>query len=222
MKSIAIIGKGPSISKCKREFIEKYEEVAICGRPIFSKYEHLIGNRADLDFCNCGDARIYQKNRMKDLGIRKVINTNKPIARKNINPISSIICPYGVDYDPNGRVKVIDKFKIYNLDPSTGTIALQYILDMNKYNKIGIFGFDLMEVGEDVYYFPKNQVQTSLQRLYTIGIYNPKNGKRISKTAHDLDKTMRYMIDVIKKNKDIKFEILSNREFPKLSNIHQI
>lgn len=215
MKSIAIIGKGPSIKRCKREFIEEYDEVATCGRPIFSKYEHLIGNRAHLDFCNCHDPRIYQKDRIKDLGIRRVINTNNPIP-KNI-----YFCPNGEEYDPNGRNKVINFFKNnYDLDPATGTIAIQYILDMKKYDKIGIFGFDLMEVNENVYYFDQQEVQTSLHYLYKNGVY--KNGKRIKKTGHNLKKTFKYISDIIEKNKNIEFTILSNRKFKSSPNLVQL
>ena len=42
-KSVAIIGKGPSVKRCKREFVESFDEVAICGRPVFDGYEEFIG-----------------------------------------------------------------------------------------------------------------------------------------------------------------------------------
>lgn len=215
MKSIAIIGKGSSIKRSKREWIDKYDEVAICGRPIFKQYEHLIGERAHLDFCNCRDPRIYSTKMIEKLGITKIINTNKPTDKNKKRGL----CPNGIEYDTNGRNKVITFFKDkYNLDPSTGTIAIEYLLREKKYNKIGLFGFDLMEVGEDVYYFPKSKVQESLQVYFRDGTYT-KDGKRIRKTGHDLDLTFKYMCDVIKNNSDISFEILSNRKFPKYSNL---
>ena len=217
MTSIAIIGKGPSIKRCKRELLDKYDEIAICGRPIFNKYEHLIGDRAHYDFCNCGDPRIYPKGIMEKLGIKKVINTNKPIKREKVKKKN--FCLSHIEYDPNGRTKVIDFFQNkYNLDPSTGTIAIEYLLREKKYKSIGIFGFDLMEQGENVYYFPKNEVQSSLQVYFRDGTYT-KDGKRIKKTGHDLNKTFKYMCDIIKENPKINFEILSNRKFPKLKNL---
>ena len=217
MKSIAIIGKGPSIKKCKREWIDKYDKVAICGRPIFKKYEDKLGDRAHYDFCNCGDPRIYGKKEMDRLGIKKVINTNKPILRHKIKKRDC--CPTGIDYEPNGRSVVIDFFKNkYNLNPATGTIAIEYLLREKKYNKIGLFGFDLMEQGEDVYYFPKKDVQVSLQVYFNNKTYG-KNGKRIEKSGHDLNLTFKYICDVIKNNPQIEFEILSARKFPKLKNV---
>jgi hypothetical protein len=216
MSSIVIIGKGPSIKRCKREWIDKYDEVAICGRPIFNNYEHLIGDRAHIDFSNCGDLRSYPIQLYKKLGIKKIININRPIPR---NKIKGDKIPDFVEYDPNGRENVINFFKNrYDLDPSSGTIALETILRWNKYNKIGIIGFDLMEVGEDIYYFPRNQVQQSLQVYFRDGTYT-KNGKRIKKSGHNLDKTFKYMCDIFKNNKSINFELLSNRKFPKLKNL---
>ncbi len=219
MPSIAIIAKGPSISRCKRKWIDKYDEVAICGRPVFDKYKKYIGDRAHYDFCNCGDPRIYPKGVMKKLGIIKVINTNKPTKKNIVKNKKCIYCPDGIEYDPNGRFKVINFFKTkYNLDPATGTIAIQYLLQLKKYDKIGLFGFDLMMEGENVYYFPKNEVQQSLLRLYNNKIYG-KNGKRILKSGHESNKTLTYIKDVIKNNKNIQFEILSNRKFGNFTNL---
>ena len=217
MRSIAIIGKGPSINRCNRKYIDKYQDVAICGRPIFNKYEKLIGERAHYDFCNCGDPRIYSEPLIRKLGIKKVINTNKYIPRNRIKHTSKV-CPNWIEYDPNGRLKTINSFKKYKLDPSSGTIAIEYLLQTKKYNKIGIFGFDLMEVGEDVYYFGKTEVQSSLQRLYKLKIYS-NNNKILKKCGHDKDKTFKYMCDIIQNNPQIKFEILSNRKFPKFNNL---
>ena len=45
-KSIAILGKGPSVARCTRKFIDSFDEVAICGRPVFDGYEEKIGERA--------------------------------------------------------------------------------------------------------------------------------------------------------------------------------
>ena len=78
-----------------------------------------------------------------------------------------------------------------------------------------------MEVGENVYYFPKKEVQTSLQRLYNQGIYT-QDHKIKYPSGHNLEKTFKYMCDVIEKNSHIEFEILSNRKFPKYKNLKQL
>ena len=69
----------PHIQKSKKEYIDKFDEVAICGRPIFNGYEHFIGERAHYDFCNCKDPRLYSDNLLKKLGIQIVINTNNNV-----------------------------------------------------------------------------------------------------------------------------------------------
>lgn len=218
MKSIIIIGKGPSINRCKKEYVNTFDEVAICGHPIFKGYEHLIGNRAHLDFCNCVDPRPYPKQKIKDLGIKVVYNTGKynvKILKKN----KERIAPDGIKYIMDCRSNLENYFKTkYNLDPATGTLALETIIREGNYNKIGIIGFDLMETGEDIYYFPRSEVQSTLQYLFSNGTYT-KNGKRKKPTGHNLENTFKYMVDVIKNNPQIQFEILSNRKFPNLKNL---
>ena len=45
-KSVVIIGKGPSVLDSTREFIESFDEVAICNFPPIEGYEQYIGQRA--------------------------------------------------------------------------------------------------------------------------------------------------------------------------------
>ena len=49
-KSVVIIGKGESVLRCTKEFVDTFDEVAICNRPVYEGYEHLISNHADYDF----------------------------------------------------------------------------------------------------------------------------------------------------------------------------
>ena len=143
-KSIVIIGKGPSISRCKEEYVNQFDEVAICGRPIFDNYQHLIGKRTHYDFLNCGDPRIYSPKLIKSLGIVKVFNTGgRKIKRdEKIVPFSHI------EYEDDLRNKLLPYFKKkYVLDPSCGIFAFKYLLDSGKYDKIALVGFDLMATG---------------------------------------------------------------------------
>ena len=71
MSSIIVIGKGPSVGRSTRELVDSYDEVAICGHPVYSGYEHLISDHADYDFCNVGDIEPYKI----DLGLKYVLNT---------------------------------------------------------------------------------------------------------------------------------------------------
>ena len=49
MKSVVIIGKGPSVQRCTKKFIDSFDDVAICNHPVYKRYEHLISNHADYD-----------------------------------------------------------------------------------------------------------------------------------------------------------------------------
>ena len=73
--SIVIIGKGPSVQRCTEEFIDSFDEVAICNHPVYDGYEHLISNHAQYDFINVGDPNPYKKYRLESLGIKYIINT---------------------------------------------------------------------------------------------------------------------------------------------------
>ena len=41
-KSVAIIGKGPSVLKSTKEFVDTFDEVAICNFPQMEGYENYI------------------------------------------------------------------------------------------------------------------------------------------------------------------------------------
>ena len=220
-KSIIIVGKGPSVNKCNKDYVNSFDEVAICGRPIFKNYEHLIGERADYDFLNCGDPRIYSKDLIKKLGIKKIFNIGERKIERKIN-----IIPFtDIDYESDLRCKLLPYFKKeYNLDPSCGIFAFKYLLDTKKYNKISLVGFDLLEVGENIYYFKKEEVQDSLKYYFYDNrkddgwVYN-KEGIRMKKSGHDSKISKKYIEDMIKNNKEISFEILSNRDFKLFDNL---
>ena len=59
-KTVAIIGKGPSVLKCNKKFVDSFDEVAICNWPPFRGYEQYIGNRATYHFINAGDPIYYE------------------------------------------------------------------------------------------------------------------------------------------------------------------
>ena len=220
MKSIVIIAKGPSILRSNRKHIDSFDEVAICGRPIFNpKYEKLYGSRAHYDFSNCAYPRHYSAKLMNKLGLKKIYNTGN--YSKRVSKKTRDFCPSGeVEYDPKCRTNLKSYFKNkYDLDPSSGSLALEYLLQTKKYNKIGLIGYDLMAVGEDAYYFPKHELQSNVLKFINDGKTFDKKGVRIFKSGHDPDKTFKYMIDIFKNNPHIKFEILSNRKFPKLKNL---
>ncbi len=220
-KSIIIIGKGTSILNSTKEFVDKFDYVAICNHPVFGNYEKYISNRAHYDFCNTGDIDPYSDKQFKNLGIKYVINTggkdteNKKINKKLIN---------NAKYINDGRSKFLKFFKDeHNLDPSTGTLALEYILTNSEYNFniIGLIGFDLMYKNEKNYYLNKNEVKPSLHRYYKNNVYD-KNGIRLIETGHNYNNTLQYMNNSFKKYNKKNFFIISNRDFNNLDNVFQL
>jgi len=222
-KSIVIIGKGPSISRCTKEYIDSFDEVAICGHPIYTDYEHLISNRAKYDFLNCGDPNPYPAEFVKKLGITHVYNT----AGREILPFRKDTVPFEyIKYHSDVRGELLPYFKEkYDLDPATGTMAFEMILRMKKHYKIALVGFDLMEIDEKNYYYDRKHVQYSLQKYYIDKALNNNgkvynvDGNRLVKSGHDTEKTYKYMLECFSNNFDIIFEIISNREFPNLNNL---
>ena len=107
-KSIAIIGKGPSILRSKKEIIDYFDDVAICNHPVFKNYEKYISNRAHLDFSNCGDPAPYSYEFVKKLRIREVFD----IGARNITQPPNGMCPFDhIKYHPNIRGELLPFFK---------------------------------------------------------------------------------------------------------------
>ena len=80
-KSIIIFGKGQSVSRCTREFVDQFNDIAICGYPVINDFFfNLIKDREiKYHFANCGtfDDR-YDDKMNKKLKIKGIYNTNVP------------------------------------------------------------------------------------------------------------------------------------------------
>jgi len=216
MKSIVIIGKGPSVQRCTKEFIDSFDEVAICNHPVYSQYEHLISNHADYDFINVGDPNPYKKKLLESLGIKYIINTG---GRTIMDPPNTILPSYNIKYHPFYRGVCLDYFKTeHNLDPSTGIMAFHYFVSKPEYTKIGLVGFDLFQKGTPIYYFKKQEASKSLHYLWNRGSYD-KNNKITFDSGHSVPKTYEYLINQIKEKKTKKFEIITNYPFEQVENL---
>jgi hypothetical protein len=206
MSSVIVIGKGPSISRCTKKLVDSYDEVAICGHPIYHGYEHLISDHADYDFCNAGDIEPYSV----DLGVKYVFNTGG-FGTENRKPVEGLVPP-DATYISNLSASMRKYFRDeYDLDPATGTYALEFLLRADKFDKICIAGFDLMQVGKPIYYFKKDEVKKNLLYLFDNVTYSPE-GIRIKKSDHNIEKTFEYMVSRFKQYKDIKFSLLTDYE----------
>ena len=207
--SIIIFGKGPSVLKCKREFVDQFDNIAICNYPVLTNhFFSLIKDRKiKYHFANCGtiDER-YDNIVNKLLKIDGVYNTNRPPNRYQEYLKDNSI------FKENIQNKSIQYFKEnYNLDPNTGTMALKYILDTKKYNKIALVGFDNFKKGEQTYYY-KPQYYNKKLKIY-LGTNYTIDGKFNIISLHDPNKTKLYYEDVFKKNQHIEFKVITNMTF---------
>ena len=72
-KSIVIIGKGPSLHRCTKEFIDSFEHVAIVNRPVYDGYEYLISDHADFEVIT-EITPPYSDERNKSLNLQLTLN----------------------------------------------------------------------------------------------------------------------------------------------------
>ena len=80
MKSIIIFGKGPSLLRCTKDFVDEFDDIAICNYPFLNDFfKNLIKDKEiKYHFANCGtfDER-YTDKINKQLKIQNIFNTNK-------------------------------------------------------------------------------------------------------------------------------------------------
>ena len=208
-KSVAIIGKGPSVLKSKKEFVDSFDEVAICNWPPFIGYEQYIGSRATYHFLNAGNPYFYKKDLLDSLGLKKFFNTQAHF--EGGGPVikelpESILPSHGVEYQWDfgliTRKKYEDKYGVW---PSTGIMALDYFLNCDEFQTIALIGFDFYGVGDDVYYFPKEIAKDNLHYLWDNGTYTT-DGKNTEKSynSHGGDNVIKIVNNLIKESdKDV-------------------
>ena len=175
-KSVAIIGKGPSVLKSTKEFVDTFDEVAICNFPPMEGYEKYIGNRATYHFLNIhpephdGFAECFPDNSL------------------------SYVHDYGQATIPTFKSQ-------YGFDPSCGIIAFEYFVTKEEFDTICLIGFDFFKVGERGYFFPVEETQQSHRYLYRNDGSQPFNtqGVRIKSSGHDSDKSEKFVHDMVKK-----------------------
>lgn len=227
MASIVLIGKGPSLLRCSKEFIDKFDEIAIVGYPPPTQdFLKLVkGKKIKYHFCNCGDPYLINQNREalyndtlnSQMGIEEIFdygsgtNNYKKYIKNNIF------------YKENLKHKYLPEFKDkYNFDkwgPSGGIYALHHILKQNKYNKIGLIGIDNFQVGKKRYYFGVQSYQPSLRYLIKPNGPITSDNITIYKSLHDTDTTRKYLEKIFKDSQDnISYEMYTTIEFKNMCN----
>jgi|10_taG_2_1085330.scaffolds.fasta_scaffold68636_2 hypothetical protein len=192
-KSVAIIGKGPSVKKCSKTFIDKFDTIVACGRPIFNnKYEKYIGNRVHYDYAN-RTSTPYTKEERKRLGIIRTIDTGSG------SPVR-------------------ESFKYKDLDPSTGILAFHEYVTNSEFDKISLIGFDLFQVDNRMYYFDNDEFDLSVKWLWEDGTYD-KDGNLTKISGHNTELTYEYLMSMIDLYPEKMFHIISSYTFEKRKNL---
>ena len=180
-KSIAILGRGHSVTKCTKEFIDSHDEVCLVNYIIYNGYEHLVSDHADYMFGNRTSFR-YSPQQVDKLGLKEMIFTGKR----------------GQGFDRKNP-------KVNGFDPSSGIQALHYFLKQD-YNKISLIGFDFYEVGSTPYYFKPSEAGE--QKSLWNGSY--KDNKINVASGHDTTKSIDYLEKVIIDIPEIEFNLISH------------
>ena len=211
-KSIIIFGKGPSVLRCTKEFVNKYDDIAICNYPVLNDFfMNLIKDKKEIKyhFANCGtfDER-YNDEINKKLNIKELYNTNKRASNHYLNYISDKKLFKGHIREP-----LLKYFKDnFDLDPNTGIMGLQFILNTNQYNKIALVGFDNFKKGEQKYYFKPKDYNKKIKYLIDQNTIT-KEGVYNQICLHCPIKTQKYIEHVFRENQNISFEMISNIQF---------
>jgi len=188
MKSVVIIGKGHSVLKSTKEFVDSFDDVVICNFPPIVGYEKHIGTRATHHFLNAHDPNPYPKHIINSLGLREMYNTSwsPTVGHPSIFPDHNVY--YDSDYGKNILSTFTDE---YGFSPSTGIFAFDFFVKNPEYDTVGLVGFDNFKVNEKAYYYSVDEVQPSLRYLYTGGGKTPYNlgGIRIQESTHDAKKS---------------------------------
>jgi hypothetical protein len=196
-KSIIIVGKGPSVLKSTREFINSFDEVAICNFPPIDGYEEYLGEKADYHFFNAHDPNPYRREVLDNLGLKKIFNTHHVPHEGICSSFPNHKFKYYPNYGEETTKTILEK---YGFHPSTGTQAFYYFVKEPDYTTISLLGFDFFKVGKQGYYYPPSEVQSSLRYLYSNSDQTPfdQNGKRVKENLHNSEKSEKFVSDMIK------------------------
>ena len=129
-KSVVIIGKGPSVLKSKKEFIDSFDEVAICNFPPMDGYEKYIGTRATHHFLNMHDPNPYKKETLCGLGLKYAFNTNSLPHDGFLNCFPKNTVSYFSNY---GEITIPKFENEYGFDPSCGMMAFEYFITKSQF-----------------------------------------------------------------------------------------
>jgi len=185
--SVVIIGKGPSVLRCNREWVDQFETVAICNHVVFEGWQHRIGTRAHWWFRNW-ECQTYSEPVVKSLGLKKVINITPDEVRGTKKFRDRV--PDCLEYE---HFDIYQWFMDHHeTNPTTGLRALEYCV-RKDFTRIGMVGVDLYEQDVQKYYHDDTVIEPR-------PMCDTKRGH------------WAYLTSVFEGYPDINFDVISSRD----------
>uniref|UniRef100_A0A6C0KHU7 Uncharacterized protein n=1 Tax=viral metagenome TaxID=1070528 RepID=A0A6C0KHU7_9ZZZZ len=206
MKSIILFGKGPSVSKCTKEIVEKYDDIAIVNYPVLNDFfKSLISDKKiKYHFANYSTYDDRYTDQVNDmLNIENILNTNYKTSNSYIHYLKNKNLFKG-----SIREKYEKYFKNnFDLDPNSGILGLQFLIDTGEYDNILLVGFDNYKRGEQTYYYPIDNANWKVlaDSNHYLKLIS-KDGTYVGVNGHDPEKTEIYLSSLEKKYPNIKIE----------------
>lgn len=208
MKSIILFGKGPSVSKCTKEIVEKYDDIAIVNYPVLNDFflNLISGKKIKYHFSNCGTYDERYTDQVNDmLNIENILNTNFCTSNGYVHYLKNKKLFKG-----SIREKYETYFKNnFDLDPNSGILGLHFLIDAGEYDNILLVGFDNYKIGEQIYYYPIENINKKLKVYIGDNKGIKKDGKYNQVSGHNPEKTEIYLSSLKNKYPNIKIERLT-------------
>lgn len=215
IKSVAIIGKGPSVSFGNSDMYNNFDEIALINWPIMN-YDYMP-QRCDSMFTH------YFGDQERDLNRKKMRPTTPAWNIENIHKYNTknIYCviPNDINYIkkhiPNKYYDTEIKnlryiYDIVGFNCDSGLVALTYYCEQKNIESIFFIGFDIYSGKNlnDIYYFP---FPTNITE--TIDVINID--------CHNKEKTRNYLQNIGKKYPHIQFYYKSKINFIEYNNFKE-
>ena len=212
-KSVAIIGKGPSVLLGDPSLYNGFDEVAMINWPIID--ENLLPQRCDSMFTHYfGDQEIDETR--KKMLLTTSVWSKGDLIKYNVKNIYCTVPndeKYIEKHIPSNfhNIKILKHLRYVNdimkFDNSTGMFALTYYCEQPDVEKIFFIGFDTYtsETIQDNYYFnPPDKIT---------GTYST-----VHNDCHDRKKTIEYIQNIGKIYPNIQFRYISKISFTEYEN----
>tara|TARA_R110002110_G_scaffold247834_2_gene464040 strand:- start:491 stop:1204 length:714 start_codon:yes stop_codon:yes gene_type:complete len=212
-RSCIIIGKGPSLKRVTADYVDSFDDIIICNSPRYEGYEHILPLRATYQFRNNSTPN-FTKEAVEALGLKGIFSTTKIGQKLHCDtPEHTVPVHYSEDYMPSLVQENEDNMALIyggnnKVNPTTGVIAFSWAVNSGLYSHIAAVGFDMMQVGEDCYYFKPEEYQENLK--YLLGKEYTVDGKRKYVSGHNPTKIIEYFQYELLRHKDTNFSFVSD------------